>query len=42
MSIGEKDLRELADAGENIEVCCHFCNKKYEFTPDEILGLIKK
>ncbi|MBQ7014229.1 MAG: Hsp33 family molecular chaperone HslO [Oscillospiraceae bacterium] len=42
VSIGEKDLRELADAGENIEVCCHFCNKKYEFTPDEILGLIKK
>ncbi len=42
ISIGEKDLRELADGSEDIEVCCHFCNKKYTFTPQEILGLIQK
>ncbi len=39
-SIARQDLQELAENGENIEVCCHFCDKKYEFTPQEILGLI--
>ncbi len=39
-SIARHDLQELAENGENIEVCCHFCDKKYEFTPQEILGLI--
>lgn len=40
ISIGKQELQELAESGENIEVCCHFCDKKYEFTPQEILGLI--
>lgn len=39
VSIGKEKLRELADEGEDIEVCCHFCNKKYVFTPEEILAL---
>jgi molecular chaperone Hsp33 len=41
ISTGEKALREMAE-DEKTEVTCHFCNKKYVFTPDEILGLIKK
>lgn len=41
ISIGREDLQELADSGENIEVCCHFCNEKYVFTPEEILGMIE-
>lgn len=42
VSIGKKDLQELADEGKDIEVCCHFCDKKYTFTPDEILSLIEE
>lgn len=42
ISIGKKELQNLAASNETIEVCCHFCNKKYEFTPEEILDLIKK
>lgn len=42
VSIGREELENLADSGEDIEVCCHFCNKKYTFTPEEILGLIEQ
>ena len=28
------------DGGTDVE--CHFCDKKYHFTPEEILGLIKE
>ncbi len=41
ISTGEQALREMAE-DEKTEVTCHFCNKKYIFTPEEILGLIKK
>lgn len=42
VSIGRKELQNLADTGETIEVCCHFCDKKYHFTPNEILSLMEK
>jgi len=41
ISTGEKALREMAE-DEKTEVTCHFCNKKYVFTPEEILSLIRK
>lgn len=41
ISTGEQALREMAE-DEKTEVTCHFCNKKYVFTPEEILGLIRK
>lgn len=40
-SIGEKDLREMAQEPET-EVKCHFCDKAYKFTSEDILALIKK
>ncbi len=42
VSIGKDELQNLAQSGENIEVCCHFCDKKYVFTPDEILCLMEE
>lgn len=33
-------LREMADEMPEIEVCCHFCNEKYVFTPDELRQMI--
>lgn len=41
ISIGKDDLREMAAEGKDTEVCCHFCGKKYIFTPKEIENLIK-
>ncbi|MBR3629005.1 MAG: Hsp33 family molecular chaperone HslO [Oscillospiraceae bacterium] len=42
VSIGRDELRKLADSGEDIEVCCHFCDRKYKFTPTEILSLMEE
>lgn len=38
---GEEGLREMAE-DEQTEVCCHFCNKKYIFSKDKILKLLKE
>lgn len=40
-SIGRKDIQEMVDAGESIEVNCQFCDKHYVFTPDELKELLK-
>jgi len=42
ISIGEKDLQEMINDGETIEVNCHFCNKKYAFTVEEMEHLLEK
>lgn len=42
ISIGRKDLQEMIDDGEPIEVNCHFCNKNYEFGVEELRELLKK
>lgn len=36
---GEDGLREMAE-DENTEVVCHFCNKKYVFSREDILDLL--
>lgn len=36
MSLGKKDLDSLIAGGEDIEVVCRFCGKKYVFTADEL------
>ena len=41
MSLGTDELNRLAEEQENTEVCCHFCDKKYNFTREEIKSLIK-
>ncbi len=42
ISLGRKELEDMAAEEEKSEVCCHFCNKKYIFTRHEILGLVSK
>ena len=42
MSIGNEDLEEMAADSKDTEVCCHFCNKKYVFTPQDIKKIICK
>lgn len=41
ISIGKKDLQEVIDQEEKIEMVCEFCNSKYEFTKKEIENLIE-
>ncbi len=39
ISMGRRELEEMAEEQEISEVCCHFCDKKYNFTRDEIRAL---
>ena len=41
ISTGREALEEMVEAGENVSIECHFCDKKYEFTPAEIKELLK-
>ncbi len=40
MSIGKNDLQEIYDDGKTEEVLCHFCNKSYEFKPEDIKKIL--
>lgn len=42
MLIGKKELDEMINDGKDIELCCHFCNKKYTFTPAELKKIREK
>ena len=42
ISIGRAELKEMIDDGEEIEVNCHFCNKNYKFSVEELKELYKK
>ncbi len=42
MSIGKKDLAEIAEDEKGAELSCHFCNKRYHFSKNEIYGLINQ
>ena len=39
-SIGRKELQEMIEEGKPIEVNCHFCDKKYEFTVADLQKFI--
>lgn len=39
ISIGREDLKQMAAEKDNTEVCCHFCDKKYSFSSEELIAL---
>lgn len=41
ISTGDESLNEMADSSIDTNVECHFCDKVYTFTPQEIKNLIK-
>ncbi len=42
ISVGRKDIQEMIDDGETIEMHCHFCNTSYPFTVEELKEILKK
>lgn len=42
ISIGHKDIQEMIDDDQPIEVNCHFCNKHYHFTVDELKEMLSR
>lgn len=41
ITLGTKELNEMADEGEDIEIKCHFCDKAYKLSPNELRILAK-
>ncbi len=41
-TLGEKDLRELAESGEDIELKCSFCYTSYLFSPEEVREILRR
>lgn len=42
ISTGSDALKEMASSGKDTKVECHFCDKVYTFTPEDIEKIIKK
>ena len=42
ISLGKKELQEIADEGKTFPVECQFCDTVYKFTPEDLQGLLKK
>lgn len=42
ISLGRKELEDIMEDGKPFPVECQFCDTVYEFTPDDIAGLLKK
>lgn len=42
ISIGRKDIVEMINDGKDIEMHCHFCNTRYNFTVEELKEILKK
>lgn len=40
ISLGKEELSEMAQEKDDIEISCHFCDKVYKFTPNELKKLI--
>ena len=39
---GKKELQEMIDDGKTIEVNCHFCNRSYSFSVEELEELLAR
>ncbi|MCY6960369.1 Hsp33 family molecular chaperone HslO [Clostridium brassicae] len=42
ISLGREQLKEIRDENKTEELKCHFCNKSYKFTPEEIDEILKE
>ena len=42
VSIGEKDLTEIIEEDGQAEICCQFCDTKYQFDKDSLMNILEK
>lgn len=40
--VSADELQDMVDEGEDVEMVCAFCNSKYQYSPEEIAGLMEK
>ena len=42
ISVGKQELQSMIEDGKTIEVNCHFCNKNYKFSVEDLKRIIKE
>ncbi len=42
ISLGKKEIQDMIDEGQEIQVNCHFCNTNYEFSVEELKAIYRK
>ena len=42
ISLGREEIERLANEQQETEVCCHFCDKKYKFSAEDMVKLLKE
>lgn len=42
ISVGEEELKDMIEKDHGAELTCHFCNKKYVFTENNLVDLLKQ
>ena len=42
VSLGKDELSDMIAEGKDQEICCHFCEKKYVFTCDDLKKILKE
>ena len=42
ISVGRKELQEMIDEGKETEMNCHFCNRNYTFSVEELKNILKR
>ena len=42
VSVGRKEIQEMIDEGETIEVKCQFCNTAYHYTIEDLKRIIQR
>ena len=41
ISVGKKEIQDMIDDGQDIEVKCHFCNTAYKYSVEELKDILK-
>lgn len=39
-TLGKADVEDILQKGEDVNVACHFCSKRYSFTPQEVKSVV--
>lgn len=42
ISVGKKEIQDMIDDGQDIEVKCHFCNMAYKYSVEELKDILKR
>ncbi|MBO7288382.1 MAG: Hsp33 family molecular chaperone HslO, partial [Clostridia bacterium] len=41
-SVGQDELKAIIEEDGKAQMCCHFCNKKYEFNKEELEEILNE